>query len=663
MLEEHDSLVQEYLIWRGFVNAAQSLENDRKEDKLRSMSSSKISKALFNDAFTFQYSKVFDWWDFLNLNLLSQLDDSFIQTASELKNSTMYLMIVRSYQSDRLDLIQYFFEHYYHTHVASSPFKLNWQVWFSLPYNLSPKTDSYFAPFFTTEWSNALSISLENFFTAAFHKISAPKIITFHLFKNEIDVKSLEIEALKRKIQVLECEKESAASSPSKMSQTNSMADDLFNSGVSGNNANEKDNNANVVSLNEKNDQQINSQNNNVHVITSHRGPITKARFSPDGNYLATASTDATLRIWAISSSLSGTISFKQYGMLFCSGNVTSIDWDEKSESLIAFGTSDHMIKVWDIKTRKIVNEFQTQPHLPYIVDLKFNPRGHTIVFSSKASPAATKTHSMGFKSNKNPVCALQQWNYSSGAALEYLPGKILDDGSSASGTTGAGSASAVTNPNYMGVTNSISFNHNGSLFYTGSADGMIRVYDLVSNSVIQGWQAHTGEVRSICLNAEETSLFSLGDDGKIFEWNVHATSAAFRVFTVSNPIVADGTIAPPNYDLAISPNGLYLAATAGGEAFIFNAKRPSLQKMEDDEDEDRNQGKDVQLRQQKDFQNTTSQSTIPLIRSYFSHKTKSSLTTLHFSPIEYQQGKPLIVTGGDDETVRLSIADLSSRE
>ncbi|KAK7895764.1 hypothetical protein WMY93_021089 [Mugilogobius chulae] len=69
---------------------------------------------------------------------------------------------------------------------------------------------------------------------------------------------------------------------------------------------------------------------------------------------------------------------------------------------------------------------------------------------------------------------------------------------------------------------NCTAFNHNGNLLVTGAADGIIRLFDMQRYDCAMSWRAHDGEVYSVEFSYDENTVFSIGEDGKFIQWNIH---------------------------------------------------------------------------------------------------------------------------------------------
>lgn len=67
----------------------------------------------------------------------------------------------------------------------------------------------------------------------------------------------------------------------------------------------------------------------------------------------------------------------------------------------------------------------------------------------------------------------------------------------------------------------SLCFNHNGKILAASATDGMIHMFDMSAGLQITGWPAHDSAISSVLFGPDETSIFSLGIDGKVFEWSL----------------------------------------------------------------------------------------------------------------------------------------------
>ncbi|KAL7107001.1 hypothetical protein ACP275_06G026400 [Erythranthe tilingii] len=219
-----------------------------------------------------------------------------------------------------------------------------------------------------------------------------------------------------------------------------------------------------------------------------HTSPISCSRFSASGDNIASSSIDGTVRIWTYDSSAPTS----RNATIYCGAEVMSLEWECKSDRLLLIGTSDGGIKAWNVDAKRVVCDLTSTEAYPSILDLKCSPVEPIFV-----SAAASKRQGTGYVDNLG-FASLTVWNMRTWKPVTVLP--LGDD------------PPAIT---------SLSFNHNGKLLAAAATDGMIHMFDMSAGLQVTGWPAHDSAISSILFGPDETSIFSLGTDGNIFEWNL----------------------------------------------------------------------------------------------------------------------------------------------
>ena len=105
-----------------------------------------------------------------------------------------------------------------------------------------------------------------------------------------------------------------------------------------------------------------------------HRGAVTRARFSPDGLWVATASRDRTTRLWHIRTQKE-VFNFKQ------SGDVYDVAFSPDGRFLAA-GGRDRNARVWEIATGQVVQV--PLNHSETVAEVAFSRDGRSLLTSSK---------------------------------------------------------------------------------------------------------------------------------------------------------------------------------------------------------------------------------------------------------------------------------------
>jgi actin-like ATPase involved in cell morphogenesis len=108
-------------------------------------------------------------------------------------------------------------------------------------------------------------------------------------------------------------------------------------------------------------------------LVVQHEGPVTAAAFSPSGAELATASSDATARIWDAATG-------EQRHRLAHGSRVRAVEFSLDGTRL-ATGGDDRTVRVWDVNTGA---ELLRMSHDGYVYDVAFSPDGTRIATAGR---------------------------------------------------------------------------------------------------------------------------------------------------------------------------------------------------------------------------------------------------------------------------------------
>ena len=94
------------------------------------------------------------------------------------------------------------------------------------------------------------------------------------------------------------------------------------------------------------------------------------------------------------------------------------------------------------------------------------------------------------------------------------------------------------------------------------------------------GWNAHLGGVAAVCLSVDETSVFTLGQDGSLDVWSMHKIGQRLRSFALPAPTLSEsmGTLAPSQLSsvsgIAMDPDGRHFCVCHGPSLFVFDVNK-----------------------------------------------------------------------------------------
>ncbi|KAI8486466.1 WD repeat-containing protein 91 [Branchiostoma belcheri] len=254
-----------------------------------------------------------------------------------------------------------------------------------------------------------------------------------------------------------------------------------------------------------------------------HHSSITHCRFSVSGTCIASADIDGVVKVWNFSPAP------VTIATIMSKSPIQSLEWVTKPSRLLLLGSRQSTVRLYDTEAKKHLVESQTDPQYPRVVTMACSPSGSSFVCGM-----ARQTGSVEGR--------LQMWDMKTMKVQRELP---LDPPSVCANCT--------------------AFTFNGHLLVSGASDGVIRLYDMQRYDCLMSWQAHSGEVYSVQFSCDETSIYSMGADGKFLEWSVHRVGSKLADLPVH-----EGATGP----FVVSGYGGYKQVQApGGKLFAFDAE------------------------------------------------------------------------------------------
>ncbi|CAA7402690.1 unnamed protein product [Spirodela intermedia] len=538
-----EELLREFLVFRGFTGTLQAFEAELATDIGQGFQVDKLLELVFSAYVPkFQADKLVSLLSFFRHRLSSSSDAVLAASLGKLEVSILRYYIVYALQSGRPDKVIAFFGAHGNNLLHR---REDWTPWFAIPYIKNPSLDPQFRVYFSREWLDALRLSFRNFLSEIFNGVNIPQsssripaLLKISTEKNTVKYLKNDIKQLNTKLSQLQalleakeaelsqirsvvppvCEnsmfpEDSSAKSCSKgmfpgdrVESSCNVSIDLVsnlhemvigegvcyvpssNSGLlvsvlieQGHDSREE---GNLVKEEEFPEVKVDFQE----TFLGHTSPITRCRFSAAGANIASASVDGTVRIWTYNSSTPTS----RNATIYCGAEIMSLDWECRSDRLLLIGTAGGGIKAWNVDAKRVVCDLSTTSDYPSVMDLKCSPVEPIFV-----SAAASGRYGLG-QVDEMGFASLIVWNMKTWKPTSVLPlGK---------------DPPAIT---------SLCFNHNGKILAASAADGMIHMFDMSANLQITGWPAHDSAICSVLFGPDETSIFSLGSDGKMFEWSL----------------------------------------------------------------------------------------------------------------------------------------------
>ena len=275
-------------------------------------------------------------------------------------------------------------------------------------------------------------------------------------------------------------------------------------------------------------------------LLTGHTDRVQFVSFSPDGNTIASASSDMTVRLWEVATG-------KHIATLEGhTGPVLSIAFSPDGKT-IATGSADNTVLLWDTHTAKHTTTLKG--HTGTIYNIAYSPDGNMIATTSKDKTVRlwdphTGKHKITLKEHTHIV-----------TSLAYSPdGRTIATGSydNTARLWDTQTAKHITTLN--GHTDSIRtvvYSPDGKTIATGSSDKTARL-----------WDAHTGKQKhKTILGDQKASVLSIAysPDGKTIATRSDFTVRLWDAHTGRHKIALTGH-ARWGPCVAISPDGKTIA-------------------------------------------------------------------------------------------------------
>jgi hypothetical protein len=204
-----------------------------------------------------------------------------------------------------------------------------------------------------------------------------------------------------------------------------------------------------------------------VGVLAGNTGKVSSVTFSPDGELLVSGGFDKTVRVWKLPDG-------EPFHALDHSDWVFSVAFSPDSRMLASSG-ADKEIKLWNLKTGELLRALAGHSH--WVLSLAFGPDGRTLI-----SGSADKT--------------IRVWN------LQQIDDPPL----------------TFEHPDWV---RSVVFGPGSRFVTSGSKGGVIRVWDLKTGKPVRSFVGHSGAVLSVAIGSDGQLLVSGGSDGRIKTWNL----------------------------------------------------------------------------------------------------------------------------------------------
>ena len=247
-----------------------------------------------------------------------------------------------------------------------------------------------------------------------------------------------------------------------------------------------------------------------------HGDTVTSVSFSPDGKTIATGSADRTIKIWQVDNDKSAIATLSGHRDI-----VTSVSFSPDGKTL-ASGSHDNTVKIWNLETKKLLQTLTK--HKDWVLGVSFSPDGKTI-----ASASADKTIKLWNRKGKtqkfqiNPKTLTKHSDFV--RSVKFSPDSQQLVSASADTTAKIWNRKGEeikTLKGHNDVVVSASFSRDGEKIVTGSADDTVKIWSR-SGTLLNTFRGHQDDVRAVTFSSDGT-IASASRDKMVKIWQPNST-------------------------------------------------------------------------------------------------------------------------------------------
>ncbi len=239
-----------------------------------------------------------------------------------------------------------------------------------------------------------------------------------------------------------------------------------------------------------------------------HSGGVDSVAWSPDGKYIASGSTDGTVRVWEVAT---GNTKVTYSGL---SDDVFFVAWSPDSK-YIASGSRDHTVQVWDASSNS--NLFIYRGHSAAVRSVSWSPDGWRIASASvdktvQVWNAVDGSHVFTFRGHSDAVTSAV-WSSSGRYIASGSWDHTVQIWEATTGNT------KVTYSGHSNVVKSVAWSPDGKQIASGGYDMTVQVWEAATGNTKVTYSGDFGAVDSVIWSPDGKYIASGSGDGIVRVW------------------------------------------------------------------------------------------------------------------------------------------------
>ncbi|KAJ1796156.1 hypothetical protein LPJ59_003922 [Coemansia sp. RSA 2399] len=556
-VEYIDDLVREYLLFRGFKQTLDALEQDLERDQDRGFKAERIAGDLLSMAKELRDTELLEYWRYLSFRFFSHLSPKYQRTTRMFEKRLIRLFLVSAVQQGQRTRVREFMDKHGHTLGQQGG---DWLPWLGLEYVDEPKSRPEFEAYFSDEWFVSLKTSLTDFVNTVFPAMAVPRILLFDRERREREVLKRKIDLYEKRIDgeikitaldVVGGRSElvedhiggidtvaSPRMQPAAIAAAGAASTSNDNAGVEAHSAS-----GGLLKASEPSSLLKISQED---IFLEHNSGISLARFSATGELIASYDDESILKIWAPDPAASAAAPKLKNELDY---TVSAMAWDKKHAHLLYLYDENGYIHTLHANTNMMSRQLVAEKRHPWVQCMQAGSMGSTLAIASSSKPENTAD------------VVLQIWDAGASkiAASKRLPHVAAES---------HGLCAAL--------------NHNDTMVALGHSTGLVHLVDTRSLETVATLKTRQRDLCAIDFSLDEDSLTAVTEVGGLTQWSLRKGGQMLAQSTLGIGTAANDSIVSQDSRLDVdrvvfTPDKENVVVAPRDQCLVFNIDSAAL--------------------------------------------------------------------------------------